>query len=195
MGDEIETLLVDVRAGTDGFLQDIRTMRGAFDATVTDGFARAGQVLERGLLQAIRRGSLGFDDLKRIALGALGEIAAQALHGLLGGASGQTDIDMFKKDRSPILDIGEGLLGAILGLPGRATGGPVSPGRGYLVGERGPEMFVPTSAGRIEPQAGRARDVRVAIQVSAPPGGNAPQAMQRSSRQIASAVRRALIQP
>ena len=56
-----------------------------------------------------------------------------------------------------------GLLGSILGLPGRATGGPVSPGRGYLVGERGPELFVPTSAGRVETgRAGRrSRDVRV----------------------------------
>jgi len=33
----------------------------------------------------------------------------------------------------------------------RATGGPVSAGRPYLVGERGPEMFVPRSAGSIYP--------------------------------------------
>lgn len=32
----------------------------------------------------------------------------------------------------------------------RAGGGPVSPGRAYLVGETGPELFVPRSAGRIE---------------------------------------------
>jgi hypothetical protein len=38
------------------------------------------------------------------------------------------------------------------------------------------------------------RDVRVAIQVAVPRGQAAPTAMQRSSRQIASAVRRALQQ-
>jgi TP901 family phage tail tape measure protein len=35
-------------------------------------------------------------------------------------------------------------------LPGRANGGPVSAGHPYIVGERGPEFFVPASSGRIE---------------------------------------------
>ncbi|MFV4701594.1 hypothetical protein ACNJUI_21260, partial [Mycobacterium tuberculosis] len=84
--------------------------------------------------------------------------------------------------------------GAALGLPGRATGGPVAPGRGYVVGERGPELFVPASAGRIEATspAPAPREVRVAITVQAPPGVAAPQALQLSSRQVAAAVRRAL---
>src|SRR5205085_4046251 len=88
MDDEIETLMVEVRASTAGFQSDIETMRGAVDGTLSDGFARAGQVLERGLLGAIRKGSLGFDDLKRIALQTLGEIAAHAVQGGLGGLFG-----------------------------------------------------------------------------------------------------------
>jgi len=41
------------------------------------------------------------------------------------------------------------------GLPGigqffrRASGGSVSGGKSYMVGERGPEMFIPNSGGRI----------------------------------------------
>jgi hypothetical protein len=35
-------------------------------------------------------------------------------------------------------------------VPARALGGPVSFGRPYLVGERGPELFVPGMSGRIE---------------------------------------------
>lgn len=35
------------------------------------------------------------------------------------------------------------------GIPGRATGGPVSRGKPYIVGERGPELFVPGSSGGI----------------------------------------------
>ncbi|MFT4027596.1 MAG: tail tape measure protein, partial [Novosphingobium sp.] len=85
-----------------------------------------------------------------------------------------------------------GILGGVLGLPGRATGGAVAPDRPYLVGERGPELFVPTSAGRVEASPGPAREVRVSINVTTPRGGDAPQALQRSSRQVASAVRRAL---
>jgi len=186
-GDDVESLLVEVRAGTQGFEQDIQAMRRTFDSTLLDGFDRAGMVLERGLLGAIRRGSLGFDDLKRAAFSALSEIAAQAVQSLFslqgGGAGGGI---------GGLLNI-SGLIGSIFGLPGRATGGPVAPGRGYLVGERGPELFVPTSAGRVETGFGGApREVRVSINITTPPGGNAPQALQRSGRQVASAVRRAL---
>lgn len=190
--DTVDELLVEVRASTQGFAQDIAAMRGAFDTTLTDGFARAGQVLERGLLSAIRRGSLGFDDLKRVALSALDQIAGHAvqlgLDRLLAGVSAPGGgIGGFLQGA-----LGP-MLGATLGLPGRATGGPVSPGRGYLVGERGPELFVPTSAGRIEPGAGGGgREVRVAISLAAPRGASAPRALERSSRQVASAVRRAL---
>lgn len=46
---------------------------------------------------------------------------------------------------------GGGWLSAVLGLFGgaRANGGPVMGGRGYLVGEHGPEFFQPSSAGTI----------------------------------------------
>jgi len=190
MTDDFEELVIDVRASTDGFASDVEAMRRSLDGSLLDGFSRAGNVLERGLLGALRRGSLGFDDLKRVAFSALAEIAGYALQSgignLFGGNSGG----------------GGGLgnllgqsIGALFGLPGRATGGPVAPGRAYLVGERGPEVFVPTAAGRVETgMAAPGRDVRVAIQVAVPRGQAAPTAMQRSSRQIASAVRRALQQ-
>lgn len=186
MTDPVDSLLIDVRANTQGFAQDIAAMRSTFDGTLVDGFERAGNVLERGLLTAIRKGSLGFDDLKRMAFNVIDQIAAQAVSGLFAGTGGSGGA-------GGLLNLGS-LFGAALGLPGRATGGPVSPGRGYLVGERGPELFVPTSAGRVEANVGNAapRDVRVSITIAQPAGGSAPQALQRSSRQVASAVRRAL---
>lgn len=190
MTDEIDSLLIDVRASTDGFSRDIAQMRSSIDTDLVDGFSRAGTILERGLAGAIRKGSLGFDDLKRAAFSAFDDIAGQAVQtlasaiggGRSGGGGGMLDIS--------------GMLTSLLGLPGRATGGNVSPGRGYLVGERGPELFVPTSTGRIEPNASgsgqTSREVRVAINVNSPRGASAPQSLQRSSRQVASAVRRAI---
>ena len=192
MTDDIDTLMVEVRAGADGFRRDIETMRSTIDAGLVGGFERAGSVLERGLLSAIRRGNLGFDDLKRVAFNTLNEIAAQAAQmgmnslfgsvGMPGGQSGTTNL------------IGS-LIGSLFGAPGRATGGPVSPGRPYMVGERGPELFVPTSAGRVEAAVnGRqeGRSVKGAINVAAPRGTDGPVALRRSQRQIASHVRRAL---
>lgn len=183
--DPVDSLVVDVRANTQGFAADMAAMRGSLEGGLLDGLGKAGEVLERGLIGAIRKGSLGFEDLRRIALGVLDQIAARAIDSLFSGSGGGAG--------GGLLGLGN-LFGSILGLPGRATGGPVSPGRGYVVGENGPELFVPTSAGRVEAAlpASRARDVRVAITIAAPPGMSAPQALQRSGRQVASAVRRAL---
>ena len=193
MTDDIDTLLVEVRAGTEGFRADIETMRGTLDTGLVAGFERAGTVLERGLLSALRSGNLGFDDLKRIAFNTLDEIAAQALQvgiGSLFGANGQSG-------GGNMAGLFSSVIGAFMGLPGRATGGPVSPGRAYVVGERGPEIFVPTAAGRVETGTtsgdGR-REVRVAINLSVPRGTDVPVALRRSQRQLASHVRRALQQ-
>lgn len=197
MTDNFDQLVIDVRARTDGFATDVEAMRRSLDTSLVDGFGQAGNVLEKGLLGALRRGSLGFDDLKRVAFSALSEIAGFALQsgigslfggGGAGGAGGTGGAGLGNL-------LGQ-TIGAMFGLPGRATGGPVAPGRAYLVGERGPEVFVPTAAGRVDAGATGAagRDVRVAIQVAVPRGQAAPTAMQRSSRQIASAVRRALQQ-
>jgi len=192
MDDELAPLLVEIRADTAGFASDVARMRASFDGQLLDGFARAGDVLERGLLSAIRKGSLGFEDLKRVALGALDQIAGQALQlgidRILGGAG---------KSGGGIGGVLAGLLAGLTGLPGRATGGLVSPERPYLVGERGPELFVPASAGRVEPNregASRGRDVRVNIALPTARGAEAPVALRRSARQIASAVRRAVVE-
>jgi len=192
MDDQVDELLIEVRASTRGFAADIAEMRSNIDNSLIDGFGKAGDVLERGLLGAIRKGSLGFEDLQRSASRALDQIAAQAL---------QLGLDqLFKGGGQQSSGLGGllgGIVGSLFGLPGRATGGPVSPGRGYVVGERGPEVFVPTNAGRIEniaPSSQQARDVRVAINLNQPRGSSVPAAMQRSSRQIASAVRRAISQ-
>jgi hypothetical protein len=188
MTDQVDSLLIDVRASTQGFAQDVAAMRSSFDGTVVDGFSKAGTVLEKGLTSAIGKGNLGFDDLKRVALSTLNEIASQSLSSLFGGTSSATG--------TASAGLG-GLLGSMLGLPGRATGGPVSPGGAYIVGERGPEVFVPSGAGRIDNGSSSggpspSRDVRVAINVTTPTALSAPQSLQRSSRQVAAAVRRAL---
>ncbi|MAM41684.1 MAG: tail tape measure protein [Erythrobacter sp.] len=201
MDDDYDDLLVAVRADTRGFAQDIAAMRQDFDTTLVSGFEMAGKLLETSLTGALCSGKLEFEDLKRVALSALDQIAARALNagldsimgggnpaaGMGGGAGGGL---------AQMAGLFSQLIGSFLGLAGRATGGLVGPDRPYLVGERGPEVFVPTSAGHIEPNhalGGKPRDVRVAINITAPPGTSAPVALQRSSRQVASALRRVLV--
>jgi phage-related minor tail protein len=70
----------------------------------------------------------------------------------------------------------------------------VGPGNAYLVGERGPEVFVPTSSGRVVANGGGGggRDVRVSIAVRGTGGEDGPRLLARSARQVARAVRGAL---
>ena len=184
--DDFGGALVTVRADTQAFRADIEAMR----RSLADGLGGAGDIagrrIEAALLRAVRSGKLGFEDLKRTALAILSDIAAAAVRpGLqsLGGGKGA---------QAGPAGFGAQLLGALLGSPGRATGGPVTPGRAYMVGERGPEMFMPAASGRVEPVIrGGGREVRVTINLNAPRGGE-PEALARSARQIARAVKSAL---
>jgi hypothetical protein len=180
MDEEIERLVVSVRADTGAFARDVAEMRASLEGPLAAGVDRAGRAIEGALLRAVRTGSLGFEDLKRVALSVLAEIAAASLR--TGG--GGTD--------QGLAGVAGQLLGAVFGLPGRATGGPVAPGRAYVVGERGPELFVPTSSGRVETGVRGTRDIRMSIIVNAPTRSE-PQALAASSRQVARAVRTALM--
>lgn len=183
MDEEVERLIIAVRADTTGFARDVEAMRGQLEGPLGEGVARAGNLIEASLARALRTGRLGFEDLRRVALSALSEIAASALASGIGA--------LFGGGQGGLAGLASGLIGGLLGLPGRATGGPVSPGRAVLVGERGPEVFVPTSAGSVATLGAQPRDVRIAIAVNAP-AATAPDMLARSSRQVARAVRRAL---
>ncbi len=192
MDEEIERLVVAVRADTQGFARDVAAMRAELDGPFAAGLERAGRLLEGSLVRALQTGKFGFEDLRRIALSVLSEIAAAAirtgLDSIFGGNGGQGS------GHGGLLTSLTSILAGIIGAPGRATGGPVSPGRAYRVGERGPELFVPTSSGRIEASASgfAAPQINLTIRVSDNGRMSAPQALQRSSRQVARAVRDAL---
>lgn len=178
----IDDLVVRVRADTGGFMTGLSDIQRTLDGPFAAGLDRAGNGLSRALGRALSDGKLGFDDLRRLALSALSDIAQGALRldlgGLFGGGGG---------------GLLGGLVGSLLGLPGRATGGPVSAGRAYMVGERGPELFVPTAAGRVEanPGQGNGRMVNITVNVAAPREAS-PATMQQTGNQVARAVSRAL---
>jgi hypothetical protein len=185
MDEEIERLVVSVRADTSAFARDIATMRGQLEGPLSAGAGRAGRMIDNALARAITSGKTGFDDLKRVALSAMTEIAQASLRALFHSA-GNGGVG------ASLVNGLTGIVSSLLGAPGRATGGPVSGGRGYVVGENGPELFVPGSSGRIEHVGGGgARDVRVAIAIQAPAPSD-PQVLRQSSRQVARAIRSAL---
>ncbi len=172
-------LLVSVRADTSVFARDVAAMRAELDGPFAAGVEQAGRALENALVRALRTGQarLRGSEAGR-AVGAwprsprprsasgLGACSAAAGGGGIGGA-----------DRAACSR-------AFAGAPGKAIGGPVSPGRAYLVGERGPELFVPTASGRIETgrPAGAARDPAQHQRQRAGGGGGAGAAGRRAGR-------------
>jgi hypothetical protein len=100
-----------------------RSMQSSFANFLFDPFAEGLNGMVSGFVDTIRRmvAELAAQELLRAFFGWAG--------GALGGAFGNF----------------------VGGLAPRASGGPVTAGGAYLVGERGPEMFVPRSNGNIIP--------------------------------------------
>lgn len=179
--DEIDEMVVAVRADTGAFRRDIAELRAELGGPLVVEAERAGRAIERALSRAIVSGKLGFEDLKRLALSVMADIARAAISNGIGAAGGG----------GGLLSLGTSIAAALFGAPGRATGGPVSAGRAYRVGERGPELFVPTASGRIEAAGGGVRNIAITVNVRGE-AGSEPQRLAQTGRQLARAVRRAV---
>jgi phage-related minor tail protein len=180
----LDTLLVQVRTDTRQAAQGLGTMRRDIDLLGV-GADSAARRMENAFVRFATTGKFNFESLRKLALSVLADIAGSALRsgidGILGSLGG---------GRTGNGGLLSGVLGA-LGLPGRATGGPVSARTPYIVGERGPELFVPQGAGRIDARGG-ATGRAVSITVNVTGAGQDARNMARSANQVALAVRRSL---
>ena len=95
-----------------------------------------------------------------------------AIEGAINGTKTLGDVarSVFTQIQRSLIQFG---VNAFLGgLPGigqffRANGGPVSSGKSYMVGERGPEMFVPNTGGRIVSNSDMGSSTNVVVNVDA----------------------------
>ncbi|MHB9880064.1 tail tape measure protein [Pacificimonas sp. ICDLI1SI03] len=186
MDEELDTLVLKVRADTQGFARDVETMRNSVEGPLAKGVERAGSAMETALARFVRTGKFGLEDLKRTALSVFEAILSAQLQPMSGGPGGPGGA-------GGLASILSAVVGSFAGQPGRATGGPVSPGQAYVVGERGPELFVPTASGRVETGGGAAPRGPVTINVNVNgAAAERPELMAQSGRQVARAVQRAL---
>ncbi len=151
-------------------------MRATLEGELGAG-RRPGRAVDRA--GAAARGAdrqFGFDDLKATALGVLARIARAAVRGGVQAVAGGGSL-------------GGVLAGLLGGLPGRATGGPVTPVAAMSSASVGLSCSCRPRAGgwRRRPCRGARRAGDDPVQAGA---GDAPAALQRSSRQVARAVRR-----
>jgi TP901 family phage tail tape measure protein len=124
---------------------------------LADGVANT---LGQGLgsaFDALISGAQGWEDsLRQIASGVLVDIVNQLIR-IFVIEQAINAIKAFLTPFSAATPLGAGggqvgkfgTLGPNYGIPQRAAGGPVSSGQAYMVGERGPELFVPGRSGTI----------------------------------------------
>ncbi|MBL8545634.1 MAG: hypothetical protein JNL81_04175 [Hyphomonadaceae bacterium] len=124
-------------------------------------FERAGARIGRALGSAADGGEASF---KRMAKVILEELAKIALQSVFAGAGRKTP-----------------LFGA------KAAGGAVNVGGAYLVGERGPEMFVPRQSGEIAGANAGAVNIHFHLAAGADAG-----AIVKNQGQVAAAIARAV---
>ncbi len=127
---ELETLIVRIEADSKPLQSALGTLSRDADRSM-GAIARMGDRIGTSFASAAVRG----ENLGQILRGLMQDLANTTLR------------------ETVINPLGDFLGSAIGSLFGRATGGSVSAGTPYLVGERGPEVFVPDGAGRIDPQA------------------------------------------
>lgn len=100
-------------------------------------YASIGDSITTGIVDSLSAAVDGTKSLAEVAQSTLRSVAnillKFGLSNVLGGLGGTDDRGVFSM-----------LFGGR-----RAGGGPVSPGKSYMVGERGPEMFVPSGKGSI----------------------------------------------
>jgi hypothetical protein len=128
---------------------------------VSGSFERAGQRIARAMGAAAMGGEGAF---KRMAKVILEELAKLALDRIFTTSGAKTPF-----------------------FGGKAAGGAVNVGGAYLVGERGPELFVPREAGAIAQPMGGAVNVHFHLG-----GGADAAAIARHQGQIAAAIARAV---
>lgn len=140
---------------------------------IADAFEEAGQAISDALLDAARTGELNFSQMAEAILQDLARIALELI--------------VIDPINAMARQLGDSVGGSIADVIGqRQAGGPVMAGAPYLVGEQGPEVFVPTLSGSIAP-TGPAQVINITIQAQ----GDAVGAVQRSERQISAAIARA----
>ncbi len=129
--------------------------------SVGASFERAGDRIARALGSAASGGEASFKRLAKTILEELAKIALQRIFTQGGNA-----LSFFG---------------------GKAAGGAVNTGGAYLVGERGPEVFVPRQGGEIVAPGGGAVNVHFHL-----PAGADPSAISKHQGQIAAAIARAV---
>lgn len=182
-GRNLRGIAADARAGIPGATELLQHLidlgpeaGGKLAAGIAEGSKKARRGLERDIGGALKSVSGTANGLTRTLVGGMNRVAAAVLvatgkadsfqdalnqiHDVTATVHLQTDAAYsnlrdfiaWGNSQSIVMDVYTALHGRA-----RASGGPVTAGQTYVVGERGPEMFIPSTSGRIAPRVNGAK--------------------------------------
>jgi len=116
----------------------------------------------------------------------VGKTLAQGVKGLIKGTQtlGELLSNVANRMADMLLDVAIGGLFKSIGIPGFASGGRPPVGKPAVVGEKGPELFVPRQAGQVIPndQLGGGGSVNISVSVDA--SGSSVQGDEQQGREL-----------
>ena len=125
------------------------------------------------------------DGYKKVAE-TVGQTLAQGVKGLIKGTQtlGELLSNVANRMADMLLDVAIGGLFKSIGIPGFASGGRPTVGKPAVVGEEGPEIFVPRQAGKVIPndQLGGGGSVNISVSVDA--SGSSVQGDEQQGREL-----------
>jgi hypothetical protein len=148
----INGLIFKARTGGGDISKDAALDAGATTESVV-AKSQQNATAAQGLFQVAKAGSSGFKNATQtLTIGGLLMNAADNVTGLLKGATYTKSFaeTMLNGGNGMGQDLAKGLL-SVLGLGGKAKGGKVDDETPYIVGELGPELFIPKTDGVIIP--------------------------------------------
>ena len=169
--------LTDYDAGTKSLADALRALfknstdaKGGIDGVgdstdnLTDNLSTAAESLTRfgnGFDLVFNNGKEQFEDMEKLGTKVANTLETgltDAFMNLQAGAESLKDVmdNILKQIMAELIRVfivqrAVGAVKTFFGFPGKASGGPVTGGRTYMVGERGPELFTPPGNGNIVP--------------------------------------------
>jgi len=155
-------------------IDDLKEERGLIEGKAAEGPGK-GKTPEERIRDQIATIQGGLNDLldptnRIIELSTtIGDAFSESFKGIIDGSMNAREAlaNLFQRTADHFLDmaveiiaaqvkmqalkIGLSFFSGVPGIPGKAKGGPVSEGSPYMVGEKGPELFVPNTSGTIIP--------------------------------------------
>jgi len=134
-----------------GMVDGLKRVREEFTnvgQAVSDTWVNAFQSMEDAFVNFVKTGKLDFKSLADSIIADMARITfRQMVSGFFGGSSGGGGFNILS-----MFGLGGGSV-PLPPIPMRAAGGSVSSGSPYIVGENGPELFMPSRSGSIIPDS------------------------------------------